>query len=190
MREIKFRVWIYDNLNKCGAMYYAKDFGDSEAKLLSFFENKCIEGEDFLMQSTGLKDSRGVEIYEGDRIRFLKQAGNESGYCQNIWDGTVTIEDGVPTVSILDATQVENEKDWNRKHDWIKSRSWACQVGYGEFGTWNVPRKPLTQIQSGFAEYEKHYKPICKKHGYGNRYLNVEVIGNRFENPELIGGTK
>ena len=78
MREIKFRVWIYDNLNKCGAMYYAKDFGGSEAKLLSFFENRCKQDEDFLMQFTGIKDENSKEIYEGDIIKLAENTYGET----------------------------------------------------------------------------------------------------------------
>ena len=87
-REIEFRLWIHDKRNKKGNMYYAKDFGGSQAKLLSYWENRCIVGEDFLEQYTGLKDKtkwedateeqrkgytketwNGVKIFEGDRLK-------------------------------------------------------------------------------------------------------------------------
>ena len=71
MRPIKFRAWIYDNLNKKGRMYYASDFG-SEGKLLDYTEEHCDWSMDFLMQFTGLKDKNGKEIYEGDILQDNK----------------------------------------------------------------------------------------------------------------------
>jgi len=67
MRPIKFRVWIYDNLNKTGKMYYGKDFAGT-GNLLDYFEQRCDTKTDFLMQFTGLCDKNGTEIYEGDWV--------------------------------------------------------------------------------------------------------------------------
>ena len=125
-------------------------------------------------ESTYLYDRNGVEIKFGDRIRFFDRVGAVRRH-NAVWDGTVIFEDGVPTVSILDATIVENPPDWDRPHDWTKSRHWSCQVGYGEYGTWNVEREPLTRIHTGWASYEL-LKPIYEKHGFDKRYLNVEVL--------------
>ena len=75
-REIEFRLWIHDKRNKKGNMYYAKDFGGSQAKLLSYWENRCIVGEDFLEQYTGLKDKNGKKMdwWEGDLLLPYKGA--------------------------------------------------------------------------------------------------------------------
>ena len=119
---------------------------------------------------TGLRDQNGRRINVGDRLRFHLYDG-----CA--WDGTVTFEDGVSTVSILDAAQVANPTKWDRPHDWIKSRNWSCTVGYGEYGDWNVPRTPLTRIADGWRDYEKELQPLYEKHGIlGGRIIKAEVI--------------
>ena len=68
MRDIKFRAWIVDHgqTPPKGNMYYGIEDFYSNGKLLSYFEDNQITDEDFLMQYTGLKDKKGVEIYEGD----------------------------------------------------------------------------------------------------------------------------
>lgn len=70
-REIKFRFWCKgtsDNLNfnKCGWWTYPNFLLDK------YFANFDIfESEDFVAcQYTGLKDSKGKEIYEGDILRI------------------------------------------------------------------------------------------------------------------------
>jgi hypothetical protein len=84
------------------------------------------------------------------------------------------------TVSITDAEQVKNPKNWNQEHDWIKSRWWSATVGYGEWGTWNCPRRPLTEIENGFGstqeDFENIYKPLAEKFGWGKRILNVKIL--------------
>ena len=62
MREIKFRCWYNNQMNKVQDISFRH-------KTINLFGADIIKFEDgILMQYTGLKDKNGVEIYEGDII--------------------------------------------------------------------------------------------------------------------------
>lgn len=117
---------------------------------------------------TGFCDKEGNKIYIGSKVQFNSWQGA-------VWNGIVVYEDGVFTVSILNAEQVENPKDWNKEYDWIKSRWWGTRVGYGEYGTWNCARKSLIDITGMFSNYDdyKDAQDKCQKRygGYTHNYL-------------------
>lgn len=68
MKEIKFRIWN-DRLKKLGEPFSLEDFLKCSVGLLheSRYSDPII-----YMQYTGLKDSKGVEIYEGDILSYLE----------------------------------------------------------------------------------------------------------------------
>lgn len=74
MREIKFRAWTKD-LDGVYRMSFSDKYEEDEIptsahQLMSyFFRNLNPNAE--LMQSTGIHDKNGKEIYEGDIIRYL-----------------------------------------------------------------------------------------------------------------------
>jgi len=83
MKELKFRVWSEDQktydykfpYNSIGDFYVS-----SRGKVFSDFGNVIapeVRQEAFIVeQYTGLED-RGVEIYEGDIIRWMNSTGRE-----------------------------------------------------------------------------------------------------------------
>lgn len=83
MREIKFRFWskqknkMSDSFDLFG-IYAGRD--EAEAGGMPFYEDQII-----LMQYTGLKDSKGVEIYEGDIVRdvYFSDAVDKVEWAEN-----------------------------------------------------------------------------------------------------------
>ena len=74
MREIKFRVWVKDEIHGIEEkMYYCDEMEHHACGILFSGPIPCFDIKDCkVMQYTGLKDSKGKEIYEGDILKYFK----------------------------------------------------------------------------------------------------------------------
>ncbi|WP_242691278.1 YopX family protein [Cytobacillus praedii] len=143
MREIKFRAWVENSLQRFMDYSPTLEAGHSS----SVFLNETIEENQYpLMQYTGLKDRNGKEIYEGDILRVWQ----EDEYIPNRDSGGGIID-----------------------YDCEKGFSQIGKVGFkgGSFD--------YSTIKTLDGKHEEIHAPI-------DWINNYEVIGNIYENPELI----
>ena len=128
MKKIKFRAYNKDDNSLIYDAQDAYDYGAYGCHLPVLYFGELIEDKRFvLMQSTGLKDKNGKEIYEGDIVE--------------LWDG------------IRDKTKETVE--WDDYH--LGFHPWT-----GQF----VGRDDI--------------------YIYDYEIEEVEVVGNIYENPELL----
>ena len=131
---------------------------------------------------SSLYDRKNKEIFEGDILEFQDHNGT--------WRAPVEFTRGVFGLNVNKPVQIKNPDGWKEKHDKVRSRWWATEWGYEEYGTAFTYRKPLSQ-KSVFTGNVKDYKDselnlLSKTYGYGKYYVIAEVIGNIHDDPELL----
>ena len=149
----KFRVWIPDPdvermLRVKGLVFES----DKTRCICGYTYDFYLEDEDAsIMQSTGLFDKNGKEIFEGDILKFNDEWPD---YC---YEGYV---DG--SIEGINYVEIKREKT------------------YFAFGKTKIPESSLIDLVE-----EEHYpfEELLAEASY-----EFEIIGNIYENTELLGG--
>ena len=147
----RFRAW--DKLNNEMSVVEQINFNRGEFESIGYGVSSLREADKIeLMQSTGLKDKNGKEIFEGDILKFNDEWA-EYDYCGYI-DG---VTEGINCVEVV--------------------RGEACF----EFGKTKLPESGLFAIEDEHFKFKDFIKDEGRK---------FEIIGNIYENPELLEVTE
>jgi uncharacterized phage protein (TIGR01671 family) len=161
MRDIKFRAWAGErmiNRTLFDRNWYSKD-------------DKCVMGATprdartlKVMQFTGLKDKNGVEIYEGDLVNIF-YTDKCDGF---IFDGIYRVDIN-PSGVKFEFVKLLWELDCYNQRPYEKA----------EVSEYGFVRGDYKNTSGGFR--------LCVSESNKWNYSNYfEVIGNIYENPELL----
>ena len=142
-REIKFRAWVIsdEKMYNVKKMYLISN-GYAPQWHIDTFHHKNLSYHQFkLMQFTGLLDKQGKEIYEGDILQLVDDAGNEI---------KVTCEFGIHKRKMDSGFLVEIS-------------------GFAFISPTGMPTFPIIHNYAGKSDLDI-----------------MEIIGNIFQNPDLL----
>ncbi len=172
-REIKFRVWDIENkeMLKVQELDFEPTFYGGRIAIRPDQYNDYFDTEDMiLMQYTGLHDKNGKEIYEGDILKVpVRRCGNSYG---NWW------------------------QDRNDNHGWTGDfvyKKIEFKNGYDNLsetiGGFVFKYLPITKKQiKAIAQPRGKERTEQNVDTYNFKIEEVQVIGNIYDNPELLEG--
>lgn len=164
-REIKFRAWCRDGeWEEDGERqkFVMIDSDSLEIDSGPLIENlKNVEDEQYFMQYTGLKDRNGKDIYEGDIIQWKHYTAN-----RRWWSTTSEIPE-------IEKRVKEQEKEVHLLKEAVSFMEGSFCLSY---------TMRLHEIHNG----ERITKGSYNAGDWHAKDWDFEIIGNIYENPELL----
>lgn len=166
MREIKFRMWDTKEMVMSSSPGYLINLHGDIYTVDNINGVTYYKRDNYiLMQYTGLKDKNGTEIYEGDVV--------EASYYETsrpFWRDLVHKKE-------IDEKWEDLKKIIKKKKAEIEYYNGCFRWNYIKFGNFSINQDQLDS-------YIKRGEGISSE--YEERYWDFEVIGNIYENPELL----
>ena len=147
MREIKFRQW--DKRNRRFHYFGFLEFKNSPLFVspVTMFDEKSYMERYPVSQYTGMKDTNGVAIYEGDVVQFTYW-WFDGNHAESLLTGEIVYSDAVMSFQLKG----------------VKNKAWQLHTGCDNDNDYLTPFSELNFDEADFS-----------------------VIGNIYENPELLG---
>lgn len=158
MRAIKFRAWRKNSLAEY--MDYEPTL-DSGIATSVYINDLIKENDAVLMQFTGLHDKNGTEIYEEDIVLYKHYYA-----IKNWWRNTEEIPE-------IEKSVQKQRDDFGVCKDVIRFKKGGFRLNYGITGN---------EISIGY----RFEKGSSHTHDFEEKDWDFEVIGNIYENPELL----